>query len=173
MIIKDEAYLRDIYAIDIISEILESEGSSFVKDEIVYVLTQKLTVGNKSLIELFELLNLKKALDYVIDLVKNNRELSEDLICEINRILLIDVVPAGIYRTNNNIGGVDFLEIKEQMSYLIDDYLYSEDIKSGEWFIENFMEIKPFNYRNFATAAVLYVFITLSHGDTLKLLNEI
>lgn len=173
MKIKQEKYLEENYAIDLISEILEYEGSSFVRDEIVVVVLQKITVGNKSLTEFFELLNLQKAIDFVIELAKNERELSAELICEINRILLIDIIPGGIYRTNNNIGGVNYLEIREQMTYLIDDFLNSEDLKSGEWFFENFMEIKPFNYRNLATAAVLYLFITIKEGDIPKLISEL
>lgn len=173
MKLKNENYLKDIYVIDFISEILEYENNSFIRDEIVYLLFQKITVGNKSLNELFELLNLKKAFDYVIDLAKNEHEISERLICEINRILLIDIIPAGIYRTNNNLGGVNYLEIKEQMDYLIDDFLNSETLKSGEWFFENFMEIKPFNHRNLATAAILYLFITLKEGEMPKLISEL
>lgn len=173
MKIRDEYYLEENFAVDFISEIVEYEGSSFVHDEIIYVLLQRLTVGNKSLTEMFELLNLQKAVEFAIELAKSEKELSESLITEINRILLIDIVPGGIYRTHNNIGGVNFTEIREQMNYLLDDYLHSEDVKSAEWFFENFMEIKPFNYRNLATAAVLYVFISLKLGDTPKLISEI
>ncbi|EGY80837.1 hypothetical protein [Peptoniphilus indolicus] len=173
MKIRDEYYLEENFAVNFISEILEYEGSSFVHDEIVYVLIQKLTVGNKSLTELFELLNLEKALEFVIELAKNERNLSENLISEINRILLIDILPGGIYRTHNNIGGVDFTEIQEQMSYLLNDFLNSDEIKSADWFFENFMEIKPFNYRNLATAAIIHIFISLKLGDIPKLLSEI
>lgn len=67
------------------------EGSTFTKGDTIFFLNEGLTVKGKPLKDHLDTQNHADAIDFLFDVIKNEREVSESLIKEINALLLYGV----------------------------------------------------------------------------------
>ncbi len=76
------------------------EGNTLTLGETRMILEDGLTVGGKQVKEILEAKNHKNALDLLFDIVGGKKDLSEEIICELHKRLLLDIDDenAGNYR---------------------------------------------------------------------------
>lgn len=76
------------------------EGNTLTLGETKLVILEGITIGGKSVREHLEAINHKKAIDYLESIVQTTKEVSEELILAIHRLILreIDDENAGRYR---------------------------------------------------------------------------
>lgn len=76
------------------------EGNSLTLEETKMVLEEGVTIEGKPLREIFEAVNHSKAIDTLYEFLKSDRDISEEFVKEIHKIILskIDDENAGIYR---------------------------------------------------------------------------
>jgi len=67
------------------------EGSTFTRGDTIFFLNEGLTVKGKPLKDHLDTQNHADAIDFLFDVIKNEREISESLIKEINALLLYGV----------------------------------------------------------------------------------
>lgn len=79
------------------------EGNTLSLQETEVVLNHGITIGGKTVNEHFEAINHKKGIDFIKYIVDKKKNLSEDIIKELHRIILtsIDDTEAGSYRVHN------------------------------------------------------------------------
>ncbi|MDR3333719.1 MAG: Fic family protein, partial [Treponema sp.] len=79
------------------------EGNTLSLWETELVINRGLTIGNKTLKEHFEAINHKEGIQYLADFVQKQKELDENTILEIHKLILknIDDAGAGHYRQSN------------------------------------------------------------------------
>lgn len=79
------------------------EGNTLSLQETEVVLSEGITIGGKTVNEHFEAINHKKGIEYVKQIVEKKRNISEEVIRELHRIILtsIDDQSAGNYRRHN------------------------------------------------------------------------
>jgi len=88
------------------------EGNTLTLQETAVVIKHGITVGGKPLKELLEVVDHKKAIDFVESLVQVRRPVAEEDVKEIHRLVLADIddAHAGRYRTVQvRIGGSQYL----------------------------------------------------------------
>ncbi|WBW50278.1 hypothetical protein O6R05_01685 [Peptoniphilus equinus] len=163
---KTDAYLHDDVYVRYISALLAKEGIDFTADDVASLLIERRTVGGKSLESFFLLYDTKRAMDYITELAKTGAPLTPHRLMEINRLLLQDVIPGGIYRTFNTDRGTTFMELHQAMDRLF-QAMATMDVVPGGWFTNNFMTIAPFGHRNAATAAMVELYYHLIRGDAI------
>ena len=74
------------------------EGNTLTKLEAKAVLEDGISVGGKSLREIYEVVNHKKAYEHVKKAIAENSVLSEDILKDIHAILTESIFVGGIYR---------------------------------------------------------------------------
>jgi Fic family protein len=74
------------------------EGNTLTLLETKIVIEDNLTIGGKYLRELSEVLNHKKAFDYVKKCVAENKPLSENIVKDIHAMVMVNIIIGGIYR---------------------------------------------------------------------------
>ena len=85
------------------------EGNTLSLIETKAVLEDNISIGGKSLREIYEVTNNNKAFDYVKKAIKNNEELNEERIKDIHEIVTQNIFQGGIYRsTDVAISGASF-----------------------------------------------------------------
>lgn len=79
------------------------EGNTLSLQETEVVLKQGITIGGKTVNEHFEAINHKKGIDFIKFIVDKKKNISEEIIKELHRIILtsIDDTEAGSYRVHN------------------------------------------------------------------------
>ena len=76
------------------------EGNTLNKSETKLVIEEGITIGGKSMREHFEAVNHKSAIDYIESIVKEKREITKEILCKINDLILtnIEKEEKGVYR---------------------------------------------------------------------------
>lgn len=77
------------------------EGNTLTMKETRELLLYERTPEGKTLREIFEQVNNKKAFLYITQEIKKGRDLDEEIICQIHKLLLENIFPGGLYRQNN------------------------------------------------------------------------
>lgn len=79
------------------------EGNTLSLHETEIVLNSGMTIGGKSVNEHLEAINHKDGIAFIEEIIRKKRELTEDLVKEIHRLILkgIDDLEAGCYRRHN------------------------------------------------------------------------
>lgn len=75
------------------------EGNTLTLQETKLVMIDNVNVGTKSLREIYEVVNHNEACNYVKSCVKNCINLNEDIVKELHKILMENIMAGGIYRT--------------------------------------------------------------------------
>jgi Fic family protein len=152
------------------------EGNTLTLKETELVINRGLTIGKKSLSEHFEAINHKEGIQYLYDFVKKKKELSEDTILALHKIILknIDDTEAGHYRTSNVVitGAVHIppsaIKIKKLMSEFFEWYYKNKKKLSiaelAAWVHYKIVHIHPFIDGNGRTARLLMNLILIQNG---------
>jgi Fic family protein len=169
------------------------EGSSLTQSETTFFLQYGLTVEGKPLKDFLDAKNHSQAIDYLQDVIKNNRQLTEGLIKEINSLLLSGVdytvavnqfgqevkkpLVAGKYKTLPNhvlqLDGtihyyVDPLQVSVEMEYLIkwinENMNTFHPLITGAIAHYNMVRIHPFDDGNGRGARILMNLILMKNG---------
>lgn len=86
------------------------EGNTLTLVQTKAILEDGLSVGGKSLREIYEVINHRKAFNYVKEHVAKGDALTEDIAKDIHMLLLENILPGGIYRNVEvRIPGADFV----------------------------------------------------------------
>ncbi len=150
------------------------EGNTLTKLEAKAVLEDGIAVGGKSLREIYELVNHKKAYDYVKKCIEEKAFLNEDIVKDLHAILTENIFVGGIYRHEPvRISGAGFKppcgnemfsEIKNFYLDLSDKEKTLHPIELAAWTHAEFVRIHPFVDGNGRTARLLMNFQLLSKG---------
>jgi Fic family protein len=152
------------------------EGNTLSLRETELIINRGLTIGNKTLKEHFEAINHKEGIQYLADFVQKQKELDENTILEIHKLILknIDEVEAGHYRQSNVmiVGAIHLPPSAIKIQRLMGEFM--------EWYYENktrlsvvelaalshykIVYIHPFIDGNGRTARLLMNLILIQHG---------
>jgi len=152
------------------------EGNTLSLQETDLVINRGLTIGNKSLKEHFEALNHKEGIALVERFVDKKKDIDEDFIKSLHKIILknIDDASAGVYRANNVriLGAVHIPPNPAKIPKLIQEFL--------DWYYKNkyvlpipelaahvhykFVCIHPFIDGNGRTSRLLMNLVLMQNG---------
>ena len=147
------------------------EGNTMTYYESKTVLEDGYAIGGKSLQEHFELINSKKAFEFIESF---SDDFSENFIKDIHEILMSSIFAGGIYRTTNvRISGANTIppsweHVREDMKFFISDFnnkkVELHPIELACWVHAEFVRIHPFIDGNGRTARLLMNYILMSFG---------
>jgi Fic family protein len=152
------------------------EGNTLTLQETDLVINRGLTIGNKTLKEHFEAINHKEGIQYLYEFIKKKKDLDEDTVLEIHRLILknINEPGAGHYRKENVmiLRAIHLppsaVKIPKLMSEFIQWYYeYKTKLSAVElavWVHYKLVYIHPFIDGNGRTARLLMNLILLQRG---------
>ena len=141
------------------------EGNTLTLIETKAVLEDKISIGGKSLREIYEVTNNDNAFNYVKETIQNNEMLTEDKIKDIHEIVTKNIFQGGIYRsTDVSISGASFMpptpnDMYNQLKFFYDDLKRNNEemdpIELSAWTHAEFVRIHPFSDGNGRTARLI------------------
>lgn len=152
------------------------EGNTLTLQETDLVINRGLTIGNKTLKEHFEAINHKEGIQYVYDFVKKKKELDENTILEIHKMILrnISEIDAGRYRNENVmiLGAIHLppsaVKIPKLMAEFMEWYYENKTklsvVELAAWIHYKLVYIHPFIDGNGRASRLLMNLILLQHG---------
>ena len=170
------------------------EGNTLTLNETRLVIQEGITIGGKSITEVLEAKNHPEAINFIEDLVSEKREISEDNILGLHKLIMSNIIgDAGCYRTTGvTIGGAVFnpppsSEVKPRIDELLEWLRKNPEeytpIELAAVFHHRFVSTHPFIEGNGRTARLLmnatlmkngYPFITIvSKNDRPKYLKTL
>lgn len=149
------------------------EGNTLTLMETKVVLEDGVSIGGKELREIYEVINHKKAYEYVKKCIAENKLLTENIVKDLHAILTENIIVGGIYRNQEvRISGAGFTPPAGNEMYMqIKDFY--EDIKSksdlnpielAAWTHAEFVRIHPFIDGNGRTSRLLMNYQLMSQG---------
>jgi len=152
------------------------EGNTLTLKETELVINRGLTIGKKPLKEHFEAINHKEGIQYLYNFIKKKKELDEDTILELHKIILknINDLEGGHYRISNVMitGAIHIppsaIKIRKLMNEFFEWY-YSNKKKLSiaelaAWVHYKIVHIHPFIDGNGRTARLLMNLILIQNG---------
>lgn len=149
------------------------EGNTLTLIETKVILEDKISIGGKSLREIYEVVNHEKAFSYVKRCIAEKKELNEDITKDIHALLMENIIVGGIYRNVEvRISGASFLpplpeEMYQQMKTFFVDMKLKQNVNALElaaWTHAEFVRIHPFVDGNGRTARMLMNYQLMYHG---------
>lgn len=149
------------------------EGNTLTLMETKVVLEDGVSVGGKELREIYEVINHKKAYDYVKRCIAANKPLTENIIKDLHAILTENIIVGGIYRNQEvRISGAGFTppagnEMYLQVKNFYEDLNRKKDLNPIElaaWTHAEFVRIHPFIDGNGRTSRLLMNYQLMSQG---------
>lgn len=141
------------------------EGNTLTLIETKAVLEDKISIGGKSLREIYEVLNHNKAFEYVKGCIEKNEELDENKVKDIHEILTENIMQGGIYRnTDVMITGANHTpptpnEMYNQLRFFYEDLEKNkqimDSIELAAWTHAEFVKIHPFPDGNGRTSRLI------------------
>lgn len=141
------------------------EGNTLTLIETKAVLEDKISIGGKSLREIYEVLNHNKAFEYVKGCIEKNEELDENKVKDIHEILTENIMQDGIYRnTDVMITGANHTpptpnEMYNQLRFFYEDLEKNkqiiDSIELAAWTHAEFVKIHPFPDGNGRTSRLI------------------
>ena len=140
------------------------EGNTLTLVQTKAILEDGLSVGGKSLREIYEVANHRKAFNYVKEHVAKGDALTESIAKDIHMLLLENILPGGIYRNVEvRISGAGFLPpVGEDMRAQGKEFFArlagttdGSSIELAAWTHAEFVRIHPFVDGNGRTARML------------------
>ena len=137
------------------------------------VLEDGVSVGGKELREIYEVINHKKAYDYVKRCIAANKPLTENIIKDLHAILTENIIVGGIYRNQEvRISGAGFTppagnEMYLQVKNFYEDLNRKKDLNPIElaaWTHAEFVRIHPFIDGNGRTSRLPMNYQLMSQG---------
>ncbi len=148
------------------------EGNTLTLMETKVLLEDGVSVGGKELREIYEVVNHKKAYDYVKKCIAQNKSLTEDIVKDLHMILTENIIAGGIYRNQEvRISGAGFTPPAGNEMYIQIKAFYEElDNKAGlnpielaAWTHAEFVRIHPFIDGNGRTSRLLMNYQLMLH----------
>jgi len=149
------------------------EGNSLTLAETKLVLEDKISIGGKSLREIYEVSNHEKAFRFVVKKIEENQKLDENILKDIHQILMENIIQGGIYRNCNvRITGAKHKPpIADDAFYQMKDFcadLYSKNVEnaiiSAAWTHAEFVKIHPFIDGNGRAARLIMNYRLMESG---------
>ncbi len=149
------------------------EGNTLTLMETKVVLEDGISVGGKELREIYEVINHKKAYEYVKKCIAENKSLTENIVKDLHAILTENIIVGGIYRNQEvRISGAGFTPPSGNEMYLQIKGFYEtlicktdlNPIELAAWTHAEFVRIHPFIDGNGRTGRLLMNYQLLSQG---------
>lgn len=149
------------------------EGNTLTLMETKVVLEDGIAIGGKSLREIYEVVNHKKAYRYVKDCISKGLALDENIVKDIHALLMENILIGGIYRREEVVisGASHTPPAGNEMYAQIKDF-YAElsqkselgGIELAAWTHAEFVRIHPFLDGNGRTARLLMNYQLMAKG---------
>lgn len=149
------------------------EGNTLTLLETKVVLEDGITIGGKELREIYEIVNHKKAYQYVKKCIAERKQLNENIVKDIHAILTENIIVGGIYRNQEvRISGAGhtppsgndmFIQIKNFFA----DLPHKNDLNPIElaaWTHAEFVRIHPFIDGNGRTSRLIMNYQLMING---------
>lgn len=149
------------------------EGNTLTLIETKVLLEDKISVGRKSLREIYEVVNHNKAFSYVKSCIVEDKPLDENIVKDIHSILMENILVGGIYRNVEvRITGAKHKPpVPSEMYYQIKDFFSNLNFKSdlnpielASWTHAEFVKIHPFVDGNGRTSRLIMNYQLMKHG---------
>lgn len=150
------------------------EGNTLTLIETKVVLEDGVAIGGKELREIYEVINHKKAYEYVKKCIFENKSLEENIVKDLHAILTENIMIGGIYRNEEvRISGAGFTPPSGNEMYMqIKNFYHMLKIKEKElnpielaaWTHAEFVRIHPFVDGNGRTSRLLMNYQLLKNG---------
>lgn len=149
------------------------EGNTLSLIETKVLLEDGISVGNKSLREIYEVVNHGKAFSYVQKCIAEGRKLDESTVKEIHSLLMENILVGGVYRSVEvRITGAGHKPPPPgEMYYQVKDFykkLYSQTelnpIEAAAWVHAEFVRIHPFVDGNGRTSRLIMNYRLMENG---------
>ena len=149
------------------------EGNTLTLMETKVVLEDGVSIGGKELREIYEVVNHKKAYEYVKKCIAENKPLTENIVKDLHAILTENIIVGGIYRNQEvRISGAGFTppagnEMYVQIKSFYEDLKYKKDLNPIElaaWTHAEFVRIDPFVDGNGRTSRLLMNYQLMING---------
>lgn len=149
------------------------EGNTLTLIQTKAILEDGLSVGGKTLREIYEVTNHAKAFDYVKKCIAKKQPLDETVMKDIHALLMENILPGGIYRNVEvRISGAGFKppvpnEMYRQVKNFFADLPYRTDFNAIElaaWTHAEFVKIHPFADGNGRTSRMLMNYQLMAEG---------
>lgn len=149
------------------------EGNTLTLMETKVVLEDGISIGGKELREIYEVVNHKKAYEYVKKCISEKKPLSENIVKDLHAILTENIIIGGIYRNQEvRISGAGFTPPAGNEMYVQIKGFYEElktrndlnPIELAAWTHAEFVRIHPFIDGNGRTARLLMNYQLLAQG---------
>ena len=140
------------------------EGNTLTLIETKVLLEDEISVGNKSLREIYEVVNHNKAFAYVKKCISENKQLDENIVKDIHSILMENILVGGVYRNVEvRITGAKHKPpAPSEMYYQIKEFFSNINSKSdlnpielAAWTHAEFAKIHPFIDGNGRTSRLI------------------
>lgn len=140
------------------------EGNTLTLIETKVLLEDEISVGNKSLREIYEVVNHNKAFAYVKKCISENKQLDEYIVKDIHSILMENILVGGVYRNVEvRITGAKHKPpAPSEMYYQIKEFFSNINSKSdlnpielAAWTHAEFVKIHPFIDGNGRTSRLI------------------
>jgi Fic family protein len=149
------------------------EGNTLSLMETKVVLEDGIAIGGKAIREIFEVINHKKAFQYVKRCIKEGLPLSEKIVKDIHEIVMENIIVGGIYRNEEvAISGAShtpparnemYIQIKNFYMDLMDKKELNP-IELAAWTHAEFVRIHPFQDGNGRTSRLIMNYQLMSKG---------
>ena len=149
------------------------EGNTLTLIETKVLLEDKISVGKKSLREIYEVVNHNKAFSYVKSCIVEDKPLDENIVKDIHSILMENILVGGIYRNVEvRITGAKHKPpVPSEMYHQIKDFFSNLNFKSdlnpielASWTHAEFVKIHPFVDGNGRTSRLIMNYQLMKHG---------
>lgn len=149
------------------------EGNTLTLIETKVLLEDKISIGRKSLREIYEVVNHNKAFSYVKNCIAEDKPLDENIVKDIHSILMENILVGGIYRNVDvRITGAKHKPpVPSEMYYQIKDFFSNLNFKSdlnpielASWTHAEFVKIHPFVDGNGRTSRLITNYHLMKHG---------
>ena len=149
------------------------EGNTLTLMETKVVLEDGVSIGGKELREIYEVVNQKKAYEYVKKCIAQQKTLDENIVKDLHALLTENIIVGGIYRNQEvRISGAGFTPPAGNEMYLQIKGFYEElnqqsdlnPIELAAWTHAEFVRIHPFIDGNGRTSRLLMNYQLLSKG---------
>jgi Fic family protein len=150
------------------------EGNTLTLMETKVVLEDGISVGGKELREIYEVINHKKAYQYVKKCIAEGKVLDEHIVKDIHAILTENIIVGGIYRNQEvRISGAGHLppvgnDMYDQIKGFYNDLVWKKSalnpIEYAAWTHAEFVRIHPFIDGNGRTSRLLMNYQLISDG---------
>lgn len=178
------AHLNEVFDTEYTYESNRIEGNTLTLLETDLIINKGMTVAGKKMQEHLEAVNHKNAIEYIRDIVNNNKAFSEETLRKIHAIVLvgIDFKNAGNWRTDRVriVGSSHICPNPVKVPTLMAEYFeYYEANKNklhpvilSAAMHEKLVTIHPFIDGNGRTARLIMNMILLSHGYPITIISS-